>query len=76
MANQESTEVVPAGHVAANSGTGVVRSDAFPNPGLPPHRARVTDTSPKAAKHAEGAAMGAHHKMHRLPRGARSLPFG
>ncbi|HET6825266.1 MAG TPA: Rieske 2Fe-2S domain-containing protein [Amnibacterium sp.] len=55
MANQESTEVVPAGHVAANSGTGVERSDAFPNPGLPPHRARVTDKSPKAAKHAERA---------------------
>jgi ubiquinol-cytochrome c reductase iron-sulfur subunit len=53
MANQESTEVVPAGHVAASSGTGVVRSDAFPNPGLPPHRARVTDIHPKSAKRAE-----------------------
>jgi ubiquinol-cytochrome c reductase iron-sulfur subunit len=55
MANQESTEVVPAGRAAATSGTAVERSDAFQNPGLPPHRARVTDRDPKAAKHAERA---------------------
>jgi ubiquinol-cytochrome c reductase iron-sulfur subunit len=53
MAKQESTEVVPAGRAAANSGTAVERSDAFQNPGLPPHRPRVTDSDPKAAKHAE-----------------------
>jgi ubiquinol-cytochrome c reductase iron-sulfur subunit len=55
MANQESTEVVPAGRAAATSGTAVERSDAFQNPGLPPHRQRVTDRDPKAAKHAERA---------------------
>ncbi|MCU1475103.1 ubiquinol-cytochrome c reductase iron-sulfur subunit [Amnibacterium sp.] len=55
MANQESTEVVPAGRAAASSGTAVERSDAFQNPGLPPHRPRVTDSDPKAAKHAERA---------------------
>jgi len=27
--------------------------DQFPNPGLPPHRPRVTDVDPKAAKRAE-----------------------
>jgi len=29
-----------------SSGTAVVTSDAIPNPGLPPHRERVTDTDP------------------------------
>jgi ubiquinol-cytochrome c reductase iron-sulfur subunit len=58
MANQESTEVVPAGRGAANSGTAVERSDAFQNPGLPPHRPRVTDSDPKAAKHAERVIAG------------------
>ncbi len=28
-------------------GTAVVTTDAFPNPGLPPHRQRVTDTDPR-----------------------------
>ena len=28
-------------------GTAVVTSDSFPNPGLPPHRQRVTDTNPR-----------------------------
>ncbi|MGN6744399.1 MAG: cytochrome bc1 complex Rieske iron-sulfur subunit [Amnibacterium sp.] len=54
MANDESTtEVVPAGHVAASSGTAVERADAFVNPGMPPHRARVTDEDPRKAKRAE-----------------------
>ena len=34
-------------------GTAVVLSDAFVNPGLPPHRARVTDEDPKKDKQAE-----------------------
>jgi ubiquinol-cytochrome c reductase iron-sulfur subunit len=33
-------------------GTGVVSPDSFPNPGLPPHRPRVTDLDPKKAKNA------------------------
>lgn len=36
-------------------GTAVVSSDAVRNPGLPPHRLRVTDTDPKKAKRAERA---------------------
>jgi ubiquinol-cytochrome c reductase iron-sulfur subunit len=56
MANDESsTEVVPAGHVAASSGTAVQRADAFQNPGMPPHRPRVTDHDPRKAKRAERA---------------------
>src|SRR3978361_551151 len=54
MANDEtSTEVVPTGRAAASSGTAVERSDAFVNPGMPPHRPRVTDTDPRKAKRAE-----------------------
>ncbi|MGN6444210.1 cytochrome bc1 complex Rieske iron-sulfur subunit [Amnibacterium sp.] len=56
MANDEmGTEVVPVGdHGAqASAGTAVERSDALRNPGLPPHRLRVTDKDPKAAKRAE-----------------------
>jgi ubiquinol-cytochrome c reductase iron-sulfur subunit len=34
-------------------GTAVEVSDAFVNPGLPPHRPRVTDLDPKKAKQAE-----------------------
>src|SRR4051794_7308810 len=58
MANDESTEVVPAGRAAAVSGTAVERADAFQNPGLPPHRARVTDQDPKKAKRAERTIVG------------------
>ena len=36
-----------------NPGTAVERSDGLQNPGLPPHRPRVTDLDPKAAKTAE-----------------------
>jgi quinol---cytochrome c reductase iron-sulfur subunit len=54
MANDEtSTEVVTTGRATASSGTAVERSDAFVNPGMPPHRARVTDTDPRKAKRAE-----------------------
>src|SRR5579875_1953687 len=59
MANDEtSTEVVPAPRSAASSGTAVERSDAILNPGLPPHRPRVTDTDPKKAKRAERVIVG------------------
>jgi len=38
--------------------TAVVVSDAFVNPGLPPHRARVTDEDPKKEKQAERRVSG------------------
>ncbi len=38
---------------APSHGTAVVVADAFQNPGLPPHRARVTDIDPKKEKQAE-----------------------
>ena len=63
MANTDSTEPRPEGTAGAlvqahgdlpeNPGTAVERSDALQNPGLPPHRLRVTDRDPKAAKRAE-----------------------
>ena len=37
----------------AKTGTAVVRSDAFENPGLPPHRLRVTDLDPQKDRVAE-----------------------
>ncbi|PRI11993.1 ubiquinol-cytochrome c reductase iron-sulfur subunit [Leucobacter massiliensis] len=40
-------------HVEAAVGTAVIASDAVQNPGLPPHRKRVTDLDPKKAKNAE-----------------------
>ncbi|RWZ51814.1 ubiquinol-cytochrome c reductase iron-sulfur subunit [Labedella phragmitis] len=40
---------------AVSPGTAVVSSDAVRDPGLPPHRLRVTDTNPKKAKTAERA---------------------
>jgi ubiquinol-cytochrome c reductase iron-sulfur subunit len=42
-----------AGHDAAAPGTAVVARDAVANPGLPPHRARITDLEPKAERRAE-----------------------
>ena len=59
MANphDESTDLVTADVNSASSaydpGTAVERSDAIQNPGLPPHRPRVTDTDPKEAKKQE-----------------------
>jgi ubiquinol-cytochrome c reductase iron-sulfur subunit len=56
MANDDSTELVPAdGHSTTmrDPGTAVERSDALQNPGLPPHRIRVTDEDPKKARGAE-----------------------
>lgn len=54
MAKNESgkANIVPANNAEA-TGTGVVAPGAFANPGLPPHRPRVTDLDPKAAKRAE-----------------------
>ena len=46
----DSSDVV---HVEESSGTAVVARDALANPGLPPHRPRITDLSPKAERHAE-----------------------
>ncbi len=43
-------DIVPVDEV---TGTGVVAPDAFTDPGLPPHRPRITDLDPKAAKRAE-----------------------
>lgn len=46
------TDIVPAVD-AEVTGTGVVAPDPFTDPGLPPHRPRITDVDPKAAKRAE-----------------------
>ena len=54
MASQDSHDLVPVEQSATrNPGTAVERSDALENPGLPPHRPRVTDLDPKAATTAE-----------------------
>jgi ubiquinol-cytochrome c reductase iron-sulfur subunit len=59
MAKNENgaADIVPAsGHESSTEvvlGTAVVSPDAFTDPGLPPHRARVVDTDPKEAKKAE-----------------------
>ncbi|MFP7760316.1 ubiquinol-cytochrome c reductase iron-sulfur subunit [Marisediminicola sp. LYQ85] len=41
------------GTTGPSAGTAVEVADAFENPGLPPHRPRVTDLDPKKAKQAE-----------------------
>lgn len=41
------------GAIEVSAGTAVISSDAVQNPGLPPHRKRVTDLDPKKAKRAE-----------------------
>jgi len=58
MANEEGGKgVVPAdtsgSHAAAPAGTAVVSRDAAQNPGLPPHRPRITDRDPKADRRSE-----------------------
>jgi len=55
MATDDSNDLLPVDHREATTtpGTAVERADALQNPGLPPHRLRVTDTDPKAAKRAE-----------------------
>ncbi len=55
--NSGSTDaVVPAqshGNIGSAVGTAVISPDAVENPGLPPHRKRVTDIDPKREKRAE-----------------------
>jgi len=41
------------GHGSAPAGTAVVTRDRVQDPGLPPHRPRMTDVDPKVAKRAE-----------------------
>lgn len=46
--------LVTQGHGAnEDAGTAVIVADAVQNPGLPPHRMRITDLNPKKAKTAE-----------------------
>lgn len=42
-----------AAHPTAAPGTAVIATDAFENPGFPPHRPRVTDENPKRDKRAQ-----------------------
>jgi ubiquinol-cytochrome c reductase iron-sulfur subunit len=53
VATDESTDLVPAETVRERPGTAVARADAFENPGIPPHRPRMTDVDPRAARRAE-----------------------
>lgn len=54
-ANKGGNALATQGHGGdeAGVGTAVVSSDAVQNPGLPPHRQRVTDVDPKKEKRAE-----------------------
>lgn len=51
----EGAVVAAQGHASSEvaAGTAVISSDAVQNPGLPPHRKRVTDLDPKLDKRAE-----------------------
>lgn len=53
MAKNENgnADIVPVS--GSETGTGVVVAEQFTDPGLPPHRPRVTDLDPKKAKNAE-----------------------
>ncbi|GAA1613225.1 ubiquinol-cytochrome c reductase iron-sulfur subunit [Leucobacter chromiireducens] len=53
--NNGGAVVAAQGHGSADgaAGTAVISSDAVQNPGLPPHRKRVTDLDPKKEKGAE-----------------------
>ncbi len=48
-ADSSHAETVPA----VKTGTALIQSDAFENPGFPPHRPRVTDEDPKKEKRAQ-----------------------
>jgi len=48
-ADSSHAETVPA----VKTGTALIQSDAFENPGFPPHRPRVTDEDPKREKRAQ-----------------------
>ena len=60
--NTASTELVTTGRdtspAGPSAGTAVVVSDAIVNPGMPPHRARVTDLDPAKEKQAERRVYG------------------
>ena len=61
MATQnDTTDLVPVNdhRDTSNPGTGVERIDAVRNPGLPPHRERITDAEPREARKAERAIVG------------------
>lgn len=53
MGKENNAESAPLAKIDEVTGTGVVPADAFPNPGLPPHRPRVTDLNAGAARAAE-----------------------
>ncbi len=54
MAKDDATELARLQEAErADPGTAVERSDALRNPGIPPHRVRVTDVEPKEAKRQE-----------------------
>jgi ubiquinol-cytochrome c reductase iron-sulfur subunit len=55
VATEQSTDLVPADAARERPGTAVARADAVENPGIPPHRPRITDVDPRAAKRAERA---------------------
>ncbi|GAA0994636.1 cytochrome bc1 complex Rieske iron-sulfur subunit [Subtercola frigoramans] len=49
------TAVERAGTAESNGGLAVITTDTFPDPGMPPHRPRVTDLDPKKARTAQRA---------------------
>ncbi len=56
MTTEHGTDLVPASQT--DPGTAVERADAFSNPGMPPHRLRVTDLDARKAKRAETVVAG------------------
>jgi ubiquinol-cytochrome c reductase iron-sulfur subunit len=54
--DSDKADIVASDSVA--TGTGVVAPNPISNPGLPPHRPRITDLDPKAAKRAERVVYG------------------
>lgn len=59
MAKDDTTELARLREAErTDPGTAVERSDALRNPGVPPHRARVTDVEPKEAKKQERRIVG------------------
>ncbi|CAN5170023.1 Rieske 2Fe-2S domain-containing protein [soil metagenome] len=49
------TAVEPAPSTESSGGLAVVSTDTFADPGMPPHRPRVTDLDPKKARNAQRA---------------------
>ncbi len=54
MANDDDSKALDRAY-QPSPGLGVAVSDPVQNPGLPPHRERMTDKDPKAEKLLEGA---------------------